>query len=438
MVPLIGMALVLGALGLLFALVRIASLQFHFHPEIARKALHVGMGAICTCLPLVFHEAWPVVVLGAVAGISLLALRLVPALHASLGQVLHAVKRTSLGEFYFIIGVTALFALAHEHLVLYVVPMLWLTFADATAAVVGVRYGTVRYTTHDGRKSMEGSVSFAVVTFMTTFVALVAFGNADAFRDGMISSIAAILAMLLEAVTWDGFDNLAIPVFGSVILQRLIVSEVPVLSLHLAALLVVGGLVFWHRRQTTLSDDALLASILSGYALFDLGGWLWLLAPATVFLKDKLHAARFGDERRHDVHAVMATCSVGLCVGVLNFALPGFDWYYVYSLGFAVSLALFDLTLRSRRTKTPAAAILQSAAVAALLIMVPFAVLSGAQPIVLEQSLAAVVIVSVCCGIFYWLQPEMRDCPRNVPRWARHAIVSGLGAAAGCLLAFAL
>jgi phytol kinase len=361
-------------------------------------------------------------VLGVLAGAALLGLRLLPALRTSLGSVLHGVERVSRGEFYFIVGVTLLFVLAGRNTALYVIPMLWLTFSDATAALIGLKYGTVQYVTHDGRKSLEGSLAFAIVTFMTTFIALVAFGHVNALADGLIAAIAAILCMLLEAVVWDGFDNFAIPIFGFALLTTLAELDAVGLVVRFVALAVLLGLTTWQRRRTSLLDEALLAAVLSGYALWVLGGWLWLIAPATLFLKDKLEARDGVDERRHDVHAVAASCTVGLALAVLNVRFPRTDWFFAYTLSFAITFALFDLTLSLSKNRSAA----------------PFLLVSGISPGTMVWAALSLPIVFVCCIAFYLAQPDIFDCPRDAARWVRQTILAGAGTVLGCGLALAL
>ena len=431
--PLIGLSIVLVVFGALFVGIRALGARTRIAPEVARKALHVGMGLVGTFLPWLFHDVWPVIVLGVVAGGALLGLRLLPALRTSLGSVLHGVERVSRGEFYFIAGVTLLFVLAGRNTVLYVIPMLWLTFSDATAALIGVKYGTVEYATHDGRKSFEGSLAFAIVTFMTTFIGLVAFGHVDALADGLIAAIAAILCMLLEAVAWDGFDNCAIPVFGFALLTTLVGLDAIGLAVRFVALAVLLGLTTWQRRRTSLLDEALLAAVLSGYALWVLGGWMWLIAPTTLFLKDKFEAREGVDVRRHDVHAVAASCTVGLALAVLNVRFPRADWFFAYTLSFAVTFALFDLTLRlsENRAAAPAIAAARSSLIAVVALLAPFLLVSGIAPVTLLWAALSVPIVFVCCMMFYLTQPDIFDCPRDAPRWVRQTALTAAGTALG-------
>jgi phytol kinase len=437
--PALGILLVLGALGALFGGLRVLRARTTIHPEFLRKGLHVGMGLVCMTFPWLFHSAWPVAILAVLAGVALIAMRSLPRLRSSFGQVLHGVQRTSLGEFYFIAGVLGLFLMAGGQPLLYALCLVWLTFADATAAIVGLRYGTVTYATRDGRKSLEGSLAFFAITYVTTFMGLVAMGHVDVLADALIGATMALAVMLLEAVAWGGLDNLVIPIFGCALFGMLVDEHVPALAGRAA---VLGGLFLlthWQRRRTTLSEDALLGGILCGYAFWVLGGWPWLLAPLVLFLKDKRQSAAVG-EGKHTIHAILATCAGGLACVLFNRIFPTIDWLLISTLGFAVHFAIYEMTRTTRRAPalTPSAVVLKATGLAALLIVGPFVAVRGAGPAVLVEAAGCVALILLLTELFRRLQPEIADCPLDGARWIRQTGLATLGSAGGAVLLAAL
>ena len=62
--PVPGMAAVLGALAAMMEGLRAWQRLGLPQPEITRKALHIGMGAVATALPWVFASPGPVAALG--------------------------------------------------------------------------------------------------------------------------------------------------------------------------------------------------------------------------------------------------------------------------------------------------------------------------------------------------------------------------------------
>jgi phytol kinase len=169
--PWLAIASALGAFLLLFVGLQMYGRAAAAEPETTRKMFHTASGVLTLAFPFLFGETWPVLLLtGASAGL-VAAVKFMPVLRSRFGGVANRVERTTLGELYFPLSVGLLFWLTRgEHVLLFVIPVLMLTFADATCALVGRRYGLTPY--HGASKSLEGSVAFAVVAFFCVHVPL--------------------------------------------------------------------------------------------------------------------------------------------------------------------------------------------------------------------------------------------------------------------------
>lgn len=190
-------------------------------PETSRKLFHVSMGLFVLTLPLLFASIWPVVVLSALTIIMMIALRRVASLKAKLGSVICGVKRRSLGEIYFPLGVGSVFCLSNGDRVLYSVPILILALADTAAALVGLRYGRLRFRAMDGYKSVEGSIAFFAVSFASVFISLRSFGCAGGGEAALMALALSFILMIVEALAWRGMDNALIPLCGFFILKAM-------------------------------------------------------------------------------------------------------------------------------------------------------------------------------------------------------------------------
>jgi phytol kinase len=171
--------------------------------------------------PLLFSSPTPVLVLAGCAAVALLALRSIPALRTSYGCVLQDVGRGSYGEFSFIAGVASAFVLAHGSALPYVVPVAVLTFADSLAALVGIRFGALRFKVPGGTKSLEGCVTFFSAAVACIGIPLGLAHYQDALPVAILTGAAL---MLVEALSWAGLDNFAIPVICGVLLRALAVG----------------------------------------------------------------------------------------------------------------------------------------------------------------------------------------------------------------------
>lgn len=189
--------------------------------ELARKMLHVAMGLILCPLPWLFDRPGPVAALCGVYVALLVARRFLVALDNHVGAVIDGVGRKSLGEFLFPISVALLFWLARGDRVAYLAPMLILTLADAAAAVIGRRYGLCRYATPGGRKSVEGSMAFAIVAFATTHLTLLLLADAGRVESVLIATTVALMLAVVEAMSSGGWDNLLVPAGAFVLVKCL-------------------------------------------------------------------------------------------------------------------------------------------------------------------------------------------------------------------------
>lgn len=280
--PWLGIVSVLGLLGLLLLIVREAQSR-GLPAEFSRKSVHVGMGLICVTFPWIFSDFWPVALLCLIAVSLLGAIRLISPLRKNFGSVLGSVKRTSLGEVYFPIAVAATFWLAQDDHLLFVIPVLILTLADAVGALIGIRYGLSPYQTDEGYKSAEGSLAFFTVAFLTAHIPLLLFTTTGRAETLLIALTLGLLVMLLEAISWRGLDNLIIPLGSFLILKLYMGMTSAELLLRFGVLLALMSFVILSRRRTTLSDSAVLAGALAGFVIWALAGWIWLAAPVILF-----------------------------------------------------------------------------------------------------------------------------------------------------------
>lgn len=247
---------VAGLAAMLLAMLAVlAAVRGRMNAEVSRKAAHVGLGLALVALPWLLHDVAQVAALVSLAIVVMLAIRLVPALRQKYGCVVHGVRRSGHGDLYFPIAALLVFVAAQGDHVLYAVPMLTLTVADAVAALVGRRYGRNRYATTEGRKSLEGSFAFFAAAFLSSHVPLLVLTDIGRMESILVGVGFGTLVMLLEAISWRGLDNLLIPLGGFLLLRALLGLEAGTLALLTVAavvstLLLVLPIALRGRRTT--------------------------------------------------------------------------------------------------------------------------------------------------------------------------------------------
>ncbi|MDE2793830.1 MAG: hypothetical protein OXL34_03335 [Gemmatimonadota bacterium] len=438
---LLAMAALLAALAILLVVLKAAENRGRLHPESLRKGVHVGMGLVVLPLPWIFDRAWPVVVLAVIACGAMVATRSVRTMRGGIGTVLGGVGRDSLGEIYFPIAVTVLFVLGRGDWLLYVVPILMLTLADAVAALVGVRYGLFQYQTSEGKKSLEGSLAFFLVAFFSAHLPLLLLTDTGRAEAVLIAAILALLVMMLEFISWRGLDNLLIPLGAHAFLRLYQNSDTRLLLAHLlaAALLVVFTLAW--RRRSRLDDSALVGGALFGFAAATLGHWLWFLGPFLFFLAMSLVWPRSNEDRPHTVYDILSTTAAGMC-WLFAYSVTGKEWLLVPFTGsFAAQLTLYGVARIGHRPDrgSPSRRLLGDIGLGWLVVQCPILLIAFAGGIVVEGGGWGVpgLLIDVGLGllavglagvIFYLLVPRIYGPPMR--EGAIKPTVAALGAVA--------
>src|SRR6266850_929556 len=327
MSPWAGIAIIFGAFVLLWCALAVYRKLANPNPEFLRKLLHVGMGLVTLLLPFLFDRSWPVILLASVCALALAAAKY----WKPLGAVVGGVDRESLGDIYFPISVAIIFiaanrtstSLIHGRIILFFIPILILTLADAMAALVGITYGAHRYSGIETQKSAEGSLAFFAVAFLSTHVPLLLWTDDQQMgRDKvlLISLTIGFLVMLLEGIAWRGLDNLLVPPW---------------------------------KRISSLNAAALLGAALVGYIATALGGWIWVLPPLLLFVSYNLVWPRTEIDREHSatMHSVLATNVPGLMwllAGNLARDEYALRYFWPYAITYGAHLAMIGL-VRMRR-----------------------------------------------------------------------------------------
>jgi Dolichol kinase len=423
------------------------------NPELVRKLLHIPMGMVTLTFPWLFESVWQVAVLGGLAIAWLMTLRLYRPLAQGLGSVLGGVGRRSLGEVYFPLSVVILFALTPGQPLLYVIPILILALADAAAALVGTRYGQMRYVATEGYKSTEGSLSFFMATFFSVHVPLLLFSETGRPESLLIATILGLLVMLIEAIAWQGLDNLFIPLGSFLLLQTHLAMNTPALVARLVVLGALIGFLWLWRGHTTLNDGALLGAALVGYFCWSVGGWPWLLAPLTLVLCYPLLIYRPTAQqplspaekavmlwqpteddsqawtRIHNVHAVLSVAAAGLLWLFLAQTFDRPQLIYPYTLAFAVNLAIICVAglspvhYWSRRHQWQ---VVRHILLSWLLLFGPLFILQGASSGAIAAAWLGLVGTALGAIAFYRVQPLLQQHCTESLRWVYRALFTTL------------
>lgn len=204
----------------------IAEMVLKTKPEVSRKFLHIMVGNMIFAMPF-FANPWNMVwFLTLPITITLFFLTDYSPL-----RIENSVTKSghALGLFFYagiwtiLIAIFTTIAPANNAkffiwiVALAIVPMV---YGDGFAALIGQKFGKIKYTIFGGTKSLEGSLTMFVVTsVMSIFVWMVFYSIGCTMPEFSIVNILAIsaVATACEAFSYGGIDNLTVPTIASIL-----------------------------------------------------------------------------------------------------------------------------------------------------------------------------------------------------------------------------
>ena len=197
--------------------------------ELKRKSFHVGVGLTALSFPLVLNEPWKIVIGMSLALAWMSAVRVLPCLQRYFGSVLHDCERQSTGEVYFALSLAALMLVTSNDPLLYVIPVLILSLADAAAAVFGRIIPSKALTGFLRGKSVAGCGAFFIVAALICLAILTLYTELAAWQIAVCTLLVATATCLAEAISRRGLDNLTVPLVAWAVLSALKMSAGPAL-----------------------------------------------------------------------------------------------------------------------------------------------------------------------------------------------------------------
>ena len=204
----------------------VAELVLKTRPEVSRKFLHIMVGNMIFAMPF-FSDPWVMVwflTLPITIALFFLTEYSPITIKNSVTESGHA-----LGLFFYaliwtiLIAVFAIIAPANDPkfyiwiVALAIVPMV---YGDGFAALIGQKFGKLKYTVFGGQKSVEGSLTmFVITTVMSVFVWMVFASIGCIMPEFNIVYIIVIsaVATVCEALSYGGIDNLTVPAITAIL-----------------------------------------------------------------------------------------------------------------------------------------------------------------------------------------------------------------------------
>ena len=278
------MIVVLTAFILFFLLLNQLEKSEKLNSEFIRKILHIGSGIGGLALPFIFEKKSSVIILGAIFLMLLISIRIVKHKITGFKKVLETKNRKTFGDIYFIISIIGLWIVSSEDKVMYALPLIILMFSDAFAALIGEFYSKYKFNTGFRTKSIEGSVTFFLTTYFICINFFLFFSDIRSINIVLVSLLLSILTMILEVISWNGLDNLFVPLFVYLFLRLNLYLTAQELMYKFWVIMILLIIIILNRKKTTLTRVAQTASLFFLYIVMIIGGIKWLIPPLIMYL----------------------------------------------------------------------------------------------------------------------------------------------------------
>ena len=247
--------------------------------EWTRKLVHFGGGLVCLGFPYFIQSQWVVLALA----ISLGAIFLVSRQLRLLSSV-HCIQRQSHGVEYYPLVIYLLFLLAADQPWIYMICVLVLSVSDAVAALVGTRFGRIRYRVEEETKSVEGSLAFFAATFVVVLVPLILLRpqfdslHVPYWHYVLAANLIGLLVTCFEAVSGRGRDNLFIPLGTYLVLSKTFQTDVWDLAMqNFSFALILIVLIGLSRYSRSFQTGGAIVICLASYGCWAMGSFDWAL-----------------------------------------------------------------------------------------------------------------------------------------------------------------
>jgi dolichol kinase len=266
--------------AVIIAVSEFISRKFNPSPEFTRKFVHMNGGIACLFFPFFVKSQFTVLALAA-----LFSMLFYLGGKMKFLKCLHGVERKTRGSEYYPFAIWALFFLSFDRLWLYFSSVLVLTAADACAALIGEKYGSIRYKVGDSYKSLEGSLFFWIISFLAIQIPMLLLSGLPKETCILSALLVSFLMTCTEAVSVRGTDNIFVPVLTAYILLKITQKPVPEIAFQCAslfAIFAVFGLIIWRSRLLDIGAGLIFLGI--SYASWSLGSFQWALPAFAAFL----------------------------------------------------------------------------------------------------------------------------------------------------------
>ncbi len=259
------------------------SLKEYIDKEISRKILHlVAVG--CTAVSFYVIENIFTLRIIAFAGAVFTFMSVKFNLFVSIDKL----ERKSWGIFLFALAYFVFSMILPDKKNIAFVSLAILALSDSGAAIIGTLFPRGIYNLTRDKKSLSGSVTFFIVTFLILLISIrfsiISFNQSILINFLAILSISLVLT-LTEAISSYGFDNFYVPIISAILLFLFGADNSGAIILNFSIGILLSAIVaaFSYKVRFLTLSGSVATFLLAGF-IFGFGSWQWSIPIMTFFI----------------------------------------------------------------------------------------------------------------------------------------------------------
>ena len=216
-------------------------------------------------------------------------------------------------------------------------------FSDAFAALIGEFYSKYKFDTGFGTKSVEGSVTFFLTTYFICINFFLFFSNIKSINIVLVSLLLSILAMILEMISWNGLDNIFVPLFVYLFIKLNLYLTARELMYKLWVIVMLLIIIILNRKKTTLTKVAQTASLFFLYIVMIIGGIKWVVPPLIMYLGYYHFTPKVRGQVKDSLKGLLAIAFTTSMWLALSIVMDKNKMFLIYIFSFSLFFGIINL-----------------------------------------------------------------------------------------------
>ncbi|MCX7758784.1 MAG: hypothetical protein N2169_04140 [bacterium] len=232
-----------------------------FNTEVSRKFVHISSGLFSLTFPFIISNHFSLLILSILFSLLIFVMKYKTDNLKSVTNI----DRKSIGEVLFPISIYLLFVFSEKYY-LYFISVLVLSISDALAALIGKKYGMINIKVENDQKTLEGTITFFLITFIIVEIPLLVMTDIDKIACLLIALMIAVLITMLELISIYGMDNMLVPIGTLFILHRTTQTDTQfIANLIIMLIFVITVITFLFKQMKVVTFSGIVGIIIVNY-----------------------------------------------------------------------------------------------------------------------------------------------------------------------------